>query len=111
MTEEELAAIEARANAATPRAPDVEHQVGYSLVTHYPIDAAAVAAFVGAARQDVLSLIAEVRRLRAALAQYADESNWIASGEDGCSDDDQDRWHGDGEGFDLARAALGHKVK
>lgn len=90
MTEEELAALD-----ETGRAFMQQGQHSSLIAT-------------GGALRD---LIAEMRRLRAALAQYADGSNWIASGEDGCSDDDQDRWHGDGEGFDLARAALGHKVK
>lgn len=77
MNEEELAAIEARANAATPGPwtvkPDPDKPYLDKVVRHYGhlTDLLAQcfhtngnAAFIAAARDDVPKLVAEVRRLR-----------------------------------------------
>lgn len=81
MTEEELTAIEARATAATREPwvvgdaylPTVSLSVGQVSVYGMGMEVAecqidADAAFIAAARVDVPALVAEVRRLRAALA-------------------------------------------
>lgn len=86
MTEQELAAIEARATAATPGpwtashrhvhgTPDNDEQSGLGLEIEGPPQASgrgqfargADATFIAAAREDVPALVAEVRRLRALL--------------------------------------------
>ena len=63
ITEQQLAEIEARANAATEGPWTIE-------VTN--------ADFFAAARADVPALVAEVRKLREALQFYADGANYAA---------------------------------
>lgn len=79
MTAERLAEIEARANAATPGPWWPEHR-GVMAEGVEIVDDCAVAgwdaypenqAFIAAARTDVPALVAEVRRLTAALAAHA----------------------------------------
>lgn len=82
MTDEQLTAIEQRANAATPGAwvgyPSMV-SIGLSHALHiltgiHPFNQAQATcdtAFVAAAREDVPALVAEVRRLRGALMQIA----------------------------------------
>ena len=91
MTPEQISAIAARANAATPAT--------FELIC---------------ARQDIPLLLAhvaaqaaEVERLKEALKEYADETNWCISKQDNM--DDRDWFMGEGHGFLLARAALAAK--
>lgn len=87
MTEEELTAIEARATAATREpwvvgdayVPTVSLSVGQVSVYGMGMEVAecqidADAAFIAAARVDVPALVAEVRRLRSALAMEEEEA-------------------------------------
>ena len=116
MTEEELQAIE-EAESKMTRGPWYEHdeESAYwkikgahgSVVCHdstngtWPsqddIDG------VIALRNAAPALIAEVRRLRAALEVYADGASWKRGP---ARDDDAREWVGDSDGYDVARAPL-----
>ena len=105
MTEEELTAIEARATAAT-REP---WSVGDAYVPTASLSAVSVygmgmeiaecqtatdGAFIAAARVDVPSLVAEVRRLRA-LVKAAYAEGWAASSDcscDACIKEGEPEW-------------------
>jgi hypothetical protein len=96
VTDEELAAIEARAAKATPgpwewndndppRGPDrfnVDLSVGES-DQHIYVDAPRIEdiEFVEHARQDVPTLVAEVRRLRAAIRDLRMSGKWRGDGD------------------------------
>ena len=62
------------------------------------------AAFIAAARNALPALLDEVARLRAALEIYADDGNWARTP---ARDDDARLWLVVGDGYDVARAALG----
>ena len=88
MTAERLAEIEARANAATPGPWWPEHR-GVMAEGVEIVDDCAVAgwdaypenqAFIAAARTDVPALVAEVRRLTAALAAHARHTDAAVDG-------------------------------
>jgi hypothetical protein len=51
-------------------------------------------------------LLAENKRLRDALAVYADHSHWGPNEYEECDDPTRDQWRGDGDGFDVAEQAL-----
>lgn len=91
MTDEQIAAIEARASVEVYRdAPNW-------------------------AQGDVLALVQEVRRLRTALAHYADGNKWKRRrGLGPTVDQDNQTWyvgglHAEQHGYDIARAALGQE--
>lgn len=117
MTEDELKQIEERAAAATPGPWFAKHGVikwyvysldedlGFSLQEFHPDDGrdwatGETAAFIAASRQDIPALVAEVRRLREALAKVEwdtlDYCLWC------------DGWNGEGHAPDCPRQkALG----
>jgi hypothetical protein len=117
VTDEELNAIEARANAATPGPWELgEHEIlaAHSAVVVAgagccdPVRLDADANFICQARTDAPALVAEVRRLRAALIQAAvalDETCGWASHEPTAEGQDEDRAWAAKEALTAAREA------
>lgn len=124
-----MAAIEGRANAATPgpwvvvpRNPDIDPDyppfVGFvrNEAGWWDDDSTLLssenAEFIAHARTDIPALVAEVRRLRAALAVYGDEDNWsVTTSADGwprsiCSVFEPEGLAAHEDGFYLAQQAL-----
>ena len=100
MDDKRLEQIKARAEAATP-GPWGKKILDLRQFRDFDED------FTYHARQDILDLLAEVERLRAALAIYADPNNWYSS--DGGYGDSVSVFSpatGSNEPFDFAENAL-----
>ncbi|MDE2103537.1 MAG: hypothetical protein KGL39_40230 [Patescibacteria group bacterium] len=105
MTDAELAAIEARTNDATP-GPWIDDD-GYRVLRsdgkclfegkHFEVCRYEDMTFCAHAREDVPSLLAEVRRLRAELAAEREACAKLA-------EEDCDAWDAEGDGESLMRS-------